>query len=130
MFVTLRGEPYLLRRAIDEHGAELEVLVQKRRDKSAAKRFFRRVLRSDPVPRKIRYRPTAQLSGAGLVLLEYWPVLAIARVGNVNRKHIRPPVYLPYVPNRAERLHLSGRTILAGQHEDLATQLPPHSRLL
>ncbi len=53
MFVTLRGEPYLLWRAVDEHGAELDVLVQKRRDKTAAKRFFGRVLRSNPVPRKI-----------------------------------------------------------------------------
>jgi putative transposase len=53
MFVTLRGEPYLLWRAVDEHGAELDILVQKRRDKAAAKRFFKRVLRSSPVPRKI-----------------------------------------------------------------------------
>jgi putative transposase len=53
MFVTLRGEPYLLWRAVDEHGVELDVLVQKRRDKAAGKRFFRRVLRSNPVPRKI-----------------------------------------------------------------------------
>ncbi|MDR6208066.1 transposase-like protein [Paraburkholderia graminis] len=53
MFVMLRGEPYLLWRAVDEHGAELDVLAQKRRDKAAAKRFFRRVLRSNPVPRKI-----------------------------------------------------------------------------
>jgi putative transposase len=45
MFVTPRGEPYLLWRAVDEHGAELDVLLQKRRDKAAAKRFFRRVLR-------------------------------------------------------------------------------------
>src|SRR5471032_726507 len=28
--------------AVDEHGAELDVLMQKRRDKAAAKRFFRR----------------------------------------------------------------------------------------
>jgi len=53
LFVTLRGEPYLLWRAVDEHGAELDILVQKRRDKAAAKRFFKRVLRSSPVPRKI-----------------------------------------------------------------------------
>jgi putative transposase len=37
MFVKLRGEPYLLWRAVDEHGAELEILLQKRRDKAAAK---------------------------------------------------------------------------------------------
>ncbi|MGF6878034.1 transposase-like protein [Paraburkholderia sp. MM5477-R1] len=53
MFVTLRGEPYLLWRAVDEHGAELDVLVQKRRDKAVAKSFFRRVLRSNPMPCKI-----------------------------------------------------------------------------
>jgi transposase-like protein len=37
MFMTLCGEPYLLWRAVDEHGAELDVLVQKRRDKAAAR---------------------------------------------------------------------------------------------
>ncbi|SIT48266.1 transposase (fragment) [Paraburkholderia piptadeniae] len=43
----------MLWRAIDEHGSELDVLLQKHRDKTAAKRFFRRVLRSAPLPRKI-----------------------------------------------------------------------------
>ncbi len=43
----------LLWRAVDEHGAELDILLQKRRDKAAAKSFFKRVLRSSPVPRKI-----------------------------------------------------------------------------
>ena len=45
MFVTLRGEPYLLWRAVDQHGAELDILLQKRRDKAAAKRFFKPVSR-------------------------------------------------------------------------------------
>jgi transposase-like protein len=53
LYVTLRGEPYLLCRAVDEHGAELDILVQRQRDKPAAKRFFKRVPRSKPVPRKI-----------------------------------------------------------------------------
>lgn len=52
MFVKLRGEPYVLWCAVDEHGTELDVLLQKRRDKVAAKRFLRKVLRSHPVPRK------------------------------------------------------------------------------
>ena len=37
VFVTLRGGPYLLWRAVDQHGAELDILLQKRRDKLAAK---------------------------------------------------------------------------------------------
>ena len=53
MFVTLRGEPHLLWRAVDEHGAELDILLQKRCDQAAARRFFKHVLRSCPVPRKI-----------------------------------------------------------------------------
>jgi putative transposase len=50
-FVTLRGEPYLLWRAVDQHGAELHILLQKRRDKAAAKRFSIACL-----PRVLRHR--------------------------------------------------------------------------
>jgi putative transposase len=53
VFLKLRGEPYVLWRAVDEHGSELDVLLQKHCDKAAAKRFFKRVLRSHPVPAKI-----------------------------------------------------------------------------
>jgi hypothetical protein len=54
VFVTLRGEPYLLWRAVDQHGAKLDILLQRRRNKAAAKQFFKRVLASCPeVPRKI-----------------------------------------------------------------------------
>jgi putative transposase len=85
MFVTLRGEPYLLWRAVDEHGAELDVLVQKRRDKAAAKRFFRRVLRSNPVPRKIvtdqlRSYPAAKADIPELAHVKHVFVKAAARV--------------------------------------------------
>lgn len=43
--------------------------------------------------------------------------------------NFRPLVYLPYVPSRAEHFLLSGRNVLADQHEYLAAQLPKHSRL-
>ena len=52
--MTLCGELYLLWRAVDQHGAELDILLQKRRDKTAAKRFFKRVLAAYPeAPRNI-----------------------------------------------------------------------------
>ncbi|MFM0058383.1 IS6 family transposase [Paraburkholderia phytofirmans] len=87
MFVKVRGEPYLLRRAVDEHGAELDVLVQKRRDKAAAKRFFKRVLRSNPVPRKIvtdqlRSYPAAKAEIAELANVKHLFVKAAARLNN------------------------------------------------
>src|SRR5258708_9587563 len=87
MFVTLRGEPYLLWRAVDEHGAEFDMLVQKRRDKAAAKRFFRRLLRSNPVPRQIvtdqlRSYPAAKAGIPELAHVKHVFVKAAARVNN------------------------------------------------
>jgi putative transposase len=40
-------------RAVDAHGAELDILLQKLRDKAAAKRCSKRVLLSGSVPRPI-----------------------------------------------------------------------------
>src|ERR1700737_2870903 len=87
MFVTLRGEPYLLWRAVDEHGTELDVLLQKRRDKTAAKRFFKRVMRSSPVPRKIvtdqlRSYPAAKADIRELASVKHVLVKAAARLNN------------------------------------------------
>ena len=87
MFVTLRGEPYLLWRAVDQHGAELDILLQKWRDKAAAKRFFKRVLRSNPKPRKIvtdqrRSYPAAKAEIPELVSVKHVFVKAAARLNN------------------------------------------------
>lgn len=84
MYVTLRGEPWLLWRAVDQHGAELDILLQKRRDKAAAKRFFKRVLRSNPAPRKIvtdqlRSYPAAKAEIPELAQVKHVFVKAAAR---------------------------------------------------
>jgi putative transposase len=65
----------------------LDVLLQKRRDKAAAKRFFMRVLRSAPVPRKIvtdqlRSYPAARAEIPELAYVKYVFVKAGARVNN------------------------------------------------
>ncbi|WP_175907678.1 MULTISPECIES: IS6 family transposase [Burkholderia] len=87
IFVTLRGEPYLLWRAVDERGTELDILLQKRRDKAAAKRFFKRVQRSSPVPRKIvtdqlRSYPAAKAEIPELANVKHVFVKAAARLNN------------------------------------------------
>lgn len=87
LFVNLRGEPYVLWRAVDEHGTELDVLLQKRRDKAAAKRFFKRVLRSAPVPRRIvtdqlRSYPAAKAVIPELAGVKHVFVKAAARINN------------------------------------------------
>ncbi|RQH04996.1 IS6 family transposase [Paraburkholderia dinghuensis] len=87
VFVKLQGEPYVLWRAVDEHGTELDVLLQKRRDKTAAKRFFSKVLRSHPVPTKIvtdqlRSYPAAKAELPELAGVKHVFVKASARVNN------------------------------------------------
>ena len=88
VFVNVGGEPYLLWRAIDQHGAELDILLQKRRDKAAAKRFFQRVLAQYPNgPRKIvtdqlRSYPAAKVEIPELADVKHVFVKAAARVNN------------------------------------------------
>jgi transposase-like protein len=41
VFRTIRGERHYLRRAVDQDGSVLDILVQRRRDKKAAKKFLR-----------------------------------------------------------------------------------------
>jgi putative transposase len=45
VFVKINGEPHYLWRAVDQEGIVLDILVQPRRDKVAAKRFFRKLLK-------------------------------------------------------------------------------------
>ena len=45
VFLTIRGEPHYLWRAVDHDGSVLDILVQSRRDKKAAKNFFRKLLK-------------------------------------------------------------------------------------
>ena len=87
VFVTLRGEPYLLWRAVDQNGAELDILLQKRHDKIAAKRFFKRVASCPEAPRKIvtgqlRSYPAAKAEISALAHVKHVFVNASARVNN------------------------------------------------
>jgi putative transposase len=54
VFLTITGERHDLWRAVDQDGHVLDILVQRRRDKAAAKQFFRKLLKSlTYVPRVI-----------------------------------------------------------------------------
>ncbi len=44
VFLTINGTTHSLWRAVDQHGNVLDILVQRRRNKRAAKKFFRKVL--------------------------------------------------------------------------------------
>jgi len=45
VFIIIRGERHYLSRAVDQDGDVLDILVSRHRDKRAAKRFFRKMLK-------------------------------------------------------------------------------------
>ena len=53
MTLKIQGEPYVLWRAVDSQGYELDMFIQKRRNKKAAMRFLKRLLGTRPSPRVI-----------------------------------------------------------------------------
>src|SRR5215468_6721991 len=54
MVLTIKGARHYLGRAVDQEGNVLDILVQRRRDKRAAKKFFRKLLKGlTYVPRVI-----------------------------------------------------------------------------
>ena len=71
VFVKINGKQHYLWRAVDQDGEVVDVFLQARRDGAAAKRFFKRLLRSHGgEPRKI---VTAKLRSYGVALRELIP---------------------------------------------------------
>lgn len=100
-----RGVREAARRAVDECGMKIDVRLQKQRDKAAAKRFFRRILRSPAVPRKIvfdqlRSYPAAKAAAPELTGMKHVFVRACARVNNRTENSRRP--------TRRRKRHMQG----------------------
>ena len=53
MIIKINGDPFILWRAVDDKGHELDVLLQKRKNKKAAIRFLSKLLGSYPAPRVV-----------------------------------------------------------------------------
>jgi putative transposase len=89
VFLTINGKRHDLWRAVDQEGNILDILVQRRRDKQAAKKFFRKLLKG------LRYVPrviiTDKLKSYGAAQREMLP-------GVEHRQH-------RYLNNRAENSH-------------------------
>ena len=88
-FLTIHSERHYLWRAVDQDGHVLDILVQSRRNKKAAKRFFRKLLKGlTYVPRVLI---TDKLKSYGAAKQEILP-------GVEHRQHW-------YLDNRAENSH-------------------------
>ena len=53
VFIKINGRPYYLWRAVDQDNCTLEILVQAKRNKRAALKFLRKLLKSNPEPNRI-----------------------------------------------------------------------------
>jgi putative transposase len=89
VFLSINGERHYLWRAVDQDGHVLDILVQRRRNKKAAKKFFRKLLKG------LRYVPrviiTDQLKSYGAAKRELLP--------GVEHRQSR------YLNNRCEQSH-------------------------
>jgi putative transposase len=89
VFLTINQERHYLWRAVDQDGHVLDILMQRRRDKNAAKKFFRKLLKGlTYVPRVII---TDKLASYGAAKREILPSVE-------HRQH-------RYLNNRAENSH-------------------------
>jgi putative transposase len=88
VFLSIGSERRYLWRAVDQYGNTLDILVTRRRNKRAAKRFFRKLLRDNPKPRVV---VTDMLRSYGAALKELLP--------HTEHRQSR------YLNNRAENSH-------------------------
>src|SRR5215212_2293721 len=89
VFLKINGKLHYLWRAVDQHGNVLDILVQSRRNKQAAKKFFRKLLKGcQYVPRVLI---TDKLASYGAAKKEVLPSVE-------HRQHKR-------LNNRAENSH-------------------------
>ena len=87
--MRINGAPHDLWRAVDQHGAVLDIVVQSRRNKRAAKKFFRKLLKGLAyVPRVLI---TDRLASYGAAQRDVLPSVE-------HRQH-------RYLNNRAEHSH-------------------------
>ena len=89
VFIRINGERHYLWRAVDQHGVVLDILVQDRRNATAAKRFFKRLLAG------LRYRPRRIITDG----LRSYSVAQRDILPDVRHRTSR------YLNNRAENSH-------------------------
>ena len=93
VFVKINGKQHYLRRAVDQDGDVVDVFLQAKRDGATAKRFFRRLLRSNAG--ELRKIVTGRLRSYGVAHRELMPE-------TIHRTE-------QYESNRAEQSHEATR---------------------
>jgi putative transposase len=89
VFIRIQGVQHYLWRAVDQSGVVLDILVQNRRDATAAKRFFKRLLKG------LQYAPRVIVTDK----LRSYGVAQRQLLLDVEHRQSR------YLNNRAEKSH-------------------------
>lgn len=123
VFIKINGEQKYLWRAVDQDGNVLDILVQNRRDKTAARRFFRRLMKkTHAVPRVI---VTDKLRSYGAAHREIMP-----SVEHRQSKYLNNRAENSHQPTRQRERAMKGFRSMGGAQRFLSTfsGILPHSR--
>ncbi|MFF3932948.1 IS6 family transposase [Streptomyces hirsutus] len=123
VFVRINGEQKYLWRAVDQDGTVLDILVQNRRDTAAARRFFRRLLKTArTVPRVI---VTDRLRSYGAAHREVMP-----SVEHRQSKYLNNRAENSHQPTRQRERVMKGFRSVGGAQQFLAafSGISPHFR--
>ncbi|MDI5906499.1 IS6 family transposase, partial [Streptomyces sp. 12257] len=123
VFIKINGEQRYLWRAVDQDGNVLDILVQNRRDKAAARRFLRRLLkRTGGVPRVI---VTDKLRSYGAAHREVMPC-----VEHRQSKYLNNRAENSHQPTRQRERAMKGFRSVGGAQQFLSafSGISPHFR--
>ncbi|MDQ0904735.1 transposase-like protein [Streptomyces canus] len=123
VFIKINREQKYLWRAVDQDGNVLDILVQNRRDKAAARRFFRRLMKkSRTVPRVI---VTDKLRSYGATHREVLPSVEHRQSKNLNNRAENS-----HQPTRQRERAMKGFRSVSGAQRFLSafSGISPHFR--
>ena len=120
VFVRIRGKVHYLWRAVDQDGNVLDVLVQSRRNKTAAKRLFRKLLKGlHYVPRVI---VTDKLKSYGAAKREILP-----GVEHRQSRYLNNRCEVSHQPTRRRERHMQRFKLARHAQQFLSTHSPIHN---
>jgi putative transposase len=101
VFVSIQGEQQYLWRAVDQDGDTIDILVQRRRNKKAAERFFRRLLKGQG--REPRWLMTDKLKSYDAAHRTVMPT-----VEHLNDVYANNRAEVSHQPTRQREYHMRG----------------------
>ncbi len=101
VFITIQGERHYLWRAADQDGDTIDILVQRRRNKKVAERFFRRLLKGQG--REPRSVVTDKLKSYDAAHRTIMPT-----VEHINYVYANNRAELSHQPTRQREYHMRG----------------------